>query len=125
MQPLYDYYVVLLQNLLEEVDENSSVGMSFNVSGGLVYGHMVTGSVWEKLWLREVGQQHEWTASVLDQVLRADDRRRRERGEQDELSGFVHLKDAVFVSGTIRRELGLWRAPLAQIAGWSNKLPHE
>ncbi|MGW1000491.1 hypothetical protein [Streptomyces sp. NPDC002520] len=121
VEPIYDFYLLALVKLLENLGEDSSLSMSFNVSGGLVYGQLVSRDVWEKLWLREVGQANEWVGDVLSQVASM----KGEDGDEDRPVRFVHLKQATFVSGSTRQRLGLWRAPLAQIAGWSNSVPQE
>ncbi|HEY6115621.1 MAG TPA: hypothetical protein VI172_06650 [Candidatus Dormibacteraeota bacterium] len=122
IQPVHDFYLQALVTLLEQLDENSSMSMSFNVNGGLVYGQLITRADWEKLWVANVRQAHEWTGDVLDAIVRDAGER---TGDEPAPSNFVHLKDAWFMSGNMRQRLSLWRGPLAQIGGWSHSIPGE
>ncbi|MEU6535542.1 hypothetical protein [Streptomyces sp. NPDC047000] len=123
VEPIYDFYLLVLAKMLEKVDDTSSVGISFNVSGGLVYGQLITREVWEKLWVSQVSAASDFAGEVLSGVVQARD----EDIDNDESVPirFVHLKDATYVSGSTRYRLGLWRAPLAQISGWSNGTPND
>ncbi|ELP64146.1 hypothetical protein PV735_05410 [Streptomyces turgidiscabies] len=116
--PTADYYLVLMTTLLEKVGENSSIGVSLNISGGLVTGHLVTHKVWEALWKEQVSQANEWVGGVIARVL--------EETATDEVEDeaipvrYIHLKDATFISGSTTSKVGLWRGPLHQVAGWTN-----
>ncbi|MFF7966780.1 hypothetical protein ACFZC3_15610 [Streptomyces sp. NPDC007903] len=113
---------MLQAKLLETADEGSSLSISLNVSGGLVCGQLITRDEGKRLWHPSVGQADEQVGEILVEV----DRLRAAEQDVDQLgepSRFVHLKDAIFVSGTYRQSLGLWRGPLAHIAGWSNSIP--
>ncbi|MFE2992455.1 hypothetical protein [Streptomyces sp. NPDC059262] len=119
VEPVHDYYLHVLLRMLES-DGDNSISMTFNVNGGLVYGQMISRDSWEKRWIEEVGAASNFAGQVLKEVSRL--RGESEDGEKG-LPRFVHLKDAVFVSGSTRQSLGLWRGPLAQIGGWSNTTP--
>ncbi|MFF1261737.1 MULTISPECIES: hypothetical protein [unclassified Streptomyces] len=120
VEPVHDYYLHVLLRMLE-ADGDNSISMAFNVNGGLVYGQMISRDSWEKRWIEEVGAASTFAGQVLKEVSRL--RGESEDGDKKSLPRFVHLKDAVFVSGSTRQSLGLWRGPLAQIAGWSNTTP--
>ncbi|MET8212318.1 hypothetical protein ABZT51_41295 [Streptomyces sp. NPDC005373] len=120
VEPVHDYYLHVLLQMLE-LDGADSISMTFNVNGGLVYGQMVNRDAWEKLWIEQVDQASDFAGKVLKELASLREARRDD--EEDELSRFVHLKNAIFVTGGTRQSLGLWRGPLAQIAGWSNSTP--
>jgi hypothetical protein len=124
VEPIPDYYLLVLTKLLESVSEDSSIGISFNVSGGLVYGNLITRGVWQKLWVSQVSEANDFVGEVLTQITQSpeDDA---DEDDGDGLVRFVHLKNATYVSGDTRYRMGLWRAPLAHIAGWSNSTPNE
>jgi hypothetical protein len=121
VEPVHDFYLHVLLKILE-LDENNSIGMSFNVGGGMVYGQMISHAVWEKLWIEQVDAASGFAGDVLKEVARL---RSEEAANEEPTSRFVHLKNATFLSGNTRQRLGLWRGPLAQISGWTNSTPAD
>ncbi|WP_369211213.1 hypothetical protein [Streptomyces flavofungini] len=126
VQAIHDFYLYAVLGMLEHAKDDSSVGVSFNVNGGLVYGQLIKRSVWQKLWLAEVSQASQFAGDVLSQITQLTDAEDTEDEADQPLNfHFVHLKDATFLSGGARQYLGLWRGAMAQIGGWSNSTPAE
>ncbi|MFD7793657.1 hypothetical protein [Streptomyces sp. NPDC059759] len=123
VEPVYDYYLMVQAKLLDTLDEDSSIGMSLNVAGGMVSGLLISRATWEKRWVAEVAAADENLGEILESVVGALDEHENSKADSEpEPNRFVHMKDAMFISGSTRLDLGLWRAPMAQIAGWSNAM---
>jgi len=122
-----DMYLGVLSDLLElDTSHGSSVSVSLNIPGGVIYGQMISHSAWIEGWesgLRDVaGEGADLVAKMPRMMRERMAERARERGAAGvEDNRWVHLRNATFVTGAVNTTMHyrLWRGRLDDVVGWS------
>ncbi|KDN80505.1 hypothetical protein [Kitasatospora cheerisanensis] len=96
------------------------------LDGALVTGTVISTDTWERLYLRQLGDQDDTLRRVVRDAVghldsAADTGRRRREIDQR----FLHLRDVTHQAGRTRHTLALWRGPIAAVGGWSLGRPDK
>ncbi|MFJ5809719.1 hypothetical protein OG906_02445 [Streptomyces sp. NBC_01426] len=129
VEPLLDLELRMLINLVNKDEENRShFGVSLNIPGGVIYGQVISRSAYAQEWetaLRDLPGAGAESLARLPRLINQVLEEQSEEQETDPLPRWVHLQDAVFLTGAANQTMryGLWRGRLADIVGWSLSIP--
>jgi len=130
----HDWALDPLQSLaagLDDEEEETGLGVTLNIGGLLVSGTMVSSTRWKNhLTMALRGDGSEVSAANLadayddiwTRTFRPSSDWRKARQEADlpvPARRWIHLVDATIFSGGSRFNVGTWRAPIAEVKGWS------
>ncbi|MFF3711897.1 hypothetical protein [Streptomyces phaeochromogenes] len=129
VEPVLDLDLrMLLMMLAEDRENNSHVGISLNIPGGIIYGHAISREAYLEEWEENVrhaeGAGAELIAQLPRMVANALDEALGDR-DLDPLPRWIHLREATFLTGAPVQTMhfNLWRGRIADISGWSLSLP--
>lgn len=128
-QPVPDVQLQMLIRLLEE-DPRSSLPITLNVPGGVVYGDLIAHDAWKADWEQSLRGMETLSSGLLSRfpetVDQAVDEMTGEAGAHH-LPRWIHLRNATVTTGGINGaiELPVWRGRLADVAGWALGRPEQ
>ncbi|MFI5756705.1 hypothetical protein [Streptomyces sp. NPDC051569] len=128
-EPVLDLQLQMLIRLLEE-DPGSSLPITLNVPGGVVYGDLITREEWKADWAASLHQVRSVGADLLARLPETVDETVGELlGEEGQrhLPRWIHLRKATLPAGGVTSgvELPVWRGRLADVAGWALGRPSD
>ncbi|WSK17863.1 hypothetical protein OG730_00210 [Streptomyces sp. NBC_01298] len=137
-EPLLDMELQMLVSLVEEDQEDRShFGVSLNIPGGVIYGHVISRHAYVQVWESELRELPGAGATSLARLPKLIDEVLHEEraaaaspgagagGGADPLPRWIHLQDARFLTGSSNQTMhyALWRGRLADVVGWSLSIP--
>ncbi|WP_328540186.1 hypothetical protein [Streptomyces sp. NBC_00344] len=120
-EPVPDLQLQLLVRLLGE-EIRSSLPVTLNVPGGVLYGELIDQEAWKADWAKSLRRLDtsgaEMMAGFPEMVDQVMGELRGDEGQQ--LPRWIHLRNATLVAGAVNSvTLPLWRGRLADVSGWA------
>ncbi|MFJ4923854.1 hypothetical protein [Streptomyces sp. NPDC088725] len=122
-EPVPDLQLQMLIRLLDK-DPRSSLPITLNVPGGVVYGDLIAHEAWKADWATSLRRVETLSAGLLAGFPETVDQAVGElRGEDTghHLPRWIHLRKATLTTGGVGPavELPVWRGRLSDVAGWA------
>ncbi|MCX4825248.1 hypothetical protein OG883_36405 [Streptomyces sp. NBC_01142] len=124
VEPVPDLQLQLLIRLLGQ-DPRSSLPITLNIPGGVLYGDLIAHEAWKADWAQSLRRMEGPGAHLLakfpetvDQII--DELHGEDGNGSQGLPRWIHLRSVTIVTGAKKPVTSpLWRARLADISGWS------
>jgi hypothetical protein len=127
-EPVLDVHLQMLVQLLGQ-ELRSTLPVTLNVPGGVLHGELISHEAWKASWardLREIAGAGARMMAVFPETVDQGVEEAGHDGEPDGLPRWIHLRDAVLMSGSLAPlALPLWRARLADVSGWALGRPAQ